>query len=121
VQNSITFAMSRAFRPEICALSSGLATGLPHYTGAGPLPCALRRLRVTAVNERSQVVFESFESYAEFDSEAADAVQHSCNLIVKGLILTCAVFSRFKYRSYYSGMRPLPANGFVESAPEGYQ
>lgn len=22
---------------------SGLATGLPHYTGAGSLPCALRR------------------------------------------------------------------------------
>jgi len=31
-----------AFHPEICASSSGLATGLPHYTGAGSLPCALR-------------------------------------------------------------------------------
>ncbi len=31
-----------------------------------------------------------------FDSEAEDSVQHSCNLIVKGLLLTCAVFPRFK-------------------------
>src|SRR5439155_20771119 len=31
-----------------------------------------------------------------FDSEAEDSVQHSCHLIVKGLLLTCAVFPRFK-------------------------
>jgi hypothetical protein len=38
----------------------------------------------------------AFESYAPFDSGAGDSVQRSCNLIVKGLLLTCAVFPRFK-------------------------
>jgi hypothetical protein len=52
---------------------------------------------VTAVNDQSQVVCKAaFESYKAFDSGAGDSVQRSCNLIVKGLLLTCAVFPRFK-------------------------
>ena len=54
-------------------------------------------LPVTAANDQSQVVLQScFRSYAAFDSGAGDSVQRSCNLIVKGLLLTCAVFPRFK-------------------------
>jgi hypothetical protein len=54
-------------------------------------------LPVTAVNDQSQAVLQScFRSYVAFDSGAGDSVQRSCNLIVKGLLLTCAVFPRFK-------------------------
>ena len=54
-------------------------------------------LPVTAVNDQSQVVLQScFESYGAFDSGAGDSVQRSCNLIVKGLLLTRAVFPSFK-------------------------
>ena len=54
-------------------------------------------LPVTAVNDQiRQSCKAAFEPYAAFDSGAGDSVQRSCNLIVKGLLLTCAVLPGFK-------------------------
>src|SRR5437667_9632756 len=57
-------------------------------------------LSVTAVNDQRSGTGSLAKLFSDhiqrFDSEAEDSVQHSCNLIVKGLLLTCAVFPRFK-------------------------
>jgi len=51
-------------------------------------------LPVTAGMTKVRQSCTAFESY-EFDSGAGDSVQRTCNLIVKGWLLTFAVFPRF--------------------------
>jgi len=48
-------------------------------------------LPVTAVNDHG-LASRLSESYGAIDSGAYDLVQHTCNLVVKELPLTCAVF-----------------------------
>jgi hypothetical protein len=75
----------RCFALKPCVTLSGLATGLPHYEGAGCSP-VLCITSIIAWKDRSWLASENrFPTYSAFDSRNRDTLRIGCNLIVTRL------------------------------------